>query len=179
VFDWLMAALSYQGIADAVAYDYMERHGRAAWRDIEQKLGRGVSCPKLKSYWHFHGCRYEKGSRTCAEPEHIGGCPLPSHDLRNGHLNQAAYSLFLFIHDLADGDLIGWIDRQLQAANSPPGPHRLPAMATALIEPMREIYGIGQGPRHGPVQPSARRSQKNGPVDGGRRQHDRHRHAGS
>jgi hypothetical protein len=41
VFDWLMAALSYQGIADAVAYDYMERHGRAAWRDIDQKLGRG------------------------------------------------------------------------------------------------------------------------------------------
>src|SRR4249919_565463 len=34
VFDWLMAALSYQGIADAVAYDYMERHGQAAWRDI-------------------------------------------------------------------------------------------------------------------------------------------------
>jgi hypothetical protein len=113
VFDWLMAALSYQGIADAVAYDYMERHGRAAWRDIDQKLGRGVSCPKLKSYWHFHGCRYEKASRTCTEPEHIGACPLPSHDLRNGHLNQAAYSLFLFIRDLADGDLIGWIDRQL------------------------------------------------------------------
>ena len=88
VFDWLMAALSYQGIADAVAYDYMERHGRAAWRDIDQKLGRGVSCPKLKSYWHFHGCRYEKASRTCTEPEHIGACPLPSHDLRNGHLNQ-------------------------------------------------------------------------------------------
>src|SRR6478736_10491538 len=41
VFDWLMAALSYQGISDAVAYDYMERHGRAAWRDIDQKLGRG------------------------------------------------------------------------------------------------------------------------------------------
>ena len=110
VFDWLMAALSYQGIADAVAYDYMERHGRAAWHDIDQKLGQGVSCPKLKSYWHFHGCRYEKASRTCTEPEHIGACPLPSHDLRNGHLNQAAYSLFLFIRDLADGDLIGWID---------------------------------------------------------------------
>src|ERR1700738_1927075 len=76
VFDWLMAALSYQGIADQVAYDYMERHGRAAWRDIEQKLGRGVSCPKLKSYWHFHGCRYNKTSRPCAEPGHMGGCPL-------------------------------------------------------------------------------------------------------
>jgi hypothetical protein len=142
VFDWLMAALSYQGISDQVAYDYMERHGRAEWHDIDQKLGQGVSCPKLKSYWHFHGCRYEKGSRTCAEPEHIGGCPLPSHDLRNGHLNQAAYSLFLFIRDLADGDLVGWIDAQLQAANGPPGPDRLARMAAALIEPLREIYGV-------------------------------------
>jgi hypothetical protein len=142
VFDWLMAALSYQGIADAVAYGYMERHGRATWRDIDQKLGQGVSCPKLKSYWHFHGCRYEKGSRTCAEPEHIGGCPLPSHDLRNGHLNQTAYSLFLFIRDLVGGDFIGWIDAQLAAANGPPGPHRLTRMAAALIEPMREIYGV-------------------------------------
>jgi hypothetical protein len=142
VFDWLMAGLSYQGISDQVAYDYMERHGRAAWRDIEQKLGHGVSCPKLKSYWNFHGCRYDKGSRTCAEPEHIGGCPLPSHDLRNGHLNQATYSLFLFIRDLTDGDLVGWIDRQLEAANRPPGPDRLPRMAAALIEPLREIYGV-------------------------------------
>src|SRR5271166_6164584 len=32
VFDWLLAALSYQGIADQVAYDYMAKHGRAAWR---------------------------------------------------------------------------------------------------------------------------------------------------
>jgi hypothetical protein len=38
--------------------------------------------------------------------------------------------------------LIGWIDAQLAAANGPPGPHRLPRMAAALIEPMREIYGV-------------------------------------
>jgi hypothetical protein len=120
----------------------LARHGRAEWHDIQQKLGQSVSCPKLKTYWHFHGCRYEKASRTCAEPEHIGACPLPSHDLRNGHLNQAAYSLFLFIRDLADGDLIGWIDARLAAANSPAGPHRLARMAAALIEPMREIYGV-------------------------------------
>jgi hypothetical protein len=62
--------------------------------------------------------------------------------LRNGHLNQAAYSLFLFIRDIADGDLIGWIDAQLQANNSPPGPNRVARMAAALIEPMREIYGV-------------------------------------
>jgi hypothetical protein len=107
VFDWLMAALSYQGISDQVAYEYMEKYGRATWPGIEQKLGRGASCPKLKTYWHFHGCRYDKVSRTCAEPDHIGCGPLPSHDLRNGRLNQTAYSLFLFIRDIADGDLIG------------------------------------------------------------------------
>jgi hypothetical protein len=142
VFDWLMAALSYQGIADAVAYEYMERHGRAEWHDIDQKVGQGVGCPKLKSYWHFRGCRYEKASRTYTEPEHIGANPLPSHDLRNGHLNQAAYSLFLFIRDIADGDLIGWIDRQLQTANSPASPDRLTRMRDSLIEPLREIYGV-------------------------------------
>jgi hypothetical protein len=142
VFDWLMAGLSYQGISNQVAHDYMERHGRAAWRDIDQKLGRGASCPKLKSYWHFHDCRYDKVSRTCAEPDHIRRCPLPKHVLRNGRLNQTAYSLFLFIRDIADGDLMGWIDAQLQAANSPPGPGRLPRMAAALIEPLREIYGV-------------------------------------
>jgi hypothetical protein len=142
VFDWLMAALSYQGISDQVAYEYMERHGRATWHDIDQKLGRGVRCPKLKSYWQFHGCRYDKVSRTCAEPEHISDCPLPSHDLRNGRLNQTAYSLFLFIRDIADGDFTGWIDGQLAAAHSPPGPGRLPRMAAALIEPLRQIYGV-------------------------------------
>jgi hypothetical protein len=62
--------------------------------------------------------------------------------LCNGHLNQTAYSLFLFIRDLVDGDLIGWIDAQLHAANGPPGPARLNRMAAALIEPMREIYGV-------------------------------------
>jgi hypothetical protein len=142
VFDWLLAALSYQGISDQAAYTYMKKHGRATWRDIDQKLGQPVSCPKLKSYWHFHGCRFEKISRTCAEPDHIAACPLPRHDLRNGHLNQMAYSLFLFIRDVVDGDLIGWIDRQLAAAAGPPGPHRLSRMRAALLQPMREIYGV-------------------------------------
>jgi hypothetical protein len=142
VFDWLMAAVSYQGISDKVAYDYMEKHGRPTWRQIKQGLDRGASCPKLKSYWHFHDCRYDKISRTCAEPDHIRCCPLPNHDLRNGRLNQTAYSLFLFIRDVADGDLVGWIDRQLQAANDPPGPDRLARMRASLIEPLREVYGL-------------------------------------
>jgi hypothetical protein len=141
VFDWLMAALSYQGISDQVAYRYMEKHGRTAWSDIARQIGR-ASCPKLKSYWHFYDCRYEKNSSTCTEPDHIGRCPLPQHNLRNGHLNQMAYSLFLFIRDLANGDLVNWIDRQLATANSPAGPERLAGMRGSLIGPLREVYGL-------------------------------------
>jgi len=117
-------------------------HGRARSRQIKHGLGRGVSCPKLKSYWHFHDCRYDKISRTCAEPDHIGRCPVPKHDLRNGRLNQTAYSLFLFIRDVADGDLVSWVDRQLHVANDPPGPDRLARMRASLIEPLREVYGL-------------------------------------
>ena len=142
VFDWLIAALSYQGISDRVAADYMERHGRARWADIDAKLSRGTTCPKLQSYRHYHGCRYDKISRTCAEPDHIDGCPLPSHDLRNGRLNQTAYSLFLFIRDVAASDLVGWIDRQLREADSPHDIDRPARLREAVIGPLREVYGV-------------------------------------
>jgi hypothetical protein len=142
LFDWLTAALSYQGISDRVASEYMERHGRATWADIEAKLGRGITCPKLQSYWHYRGCRYDKISHTCAEPDHIDDCPVPNHDLRNGRLNQTAYSLYLFIRDVADGDLVGWIDRQLQEADSPHDADRPGRLREALIGPLREVYGV-------------------------------------
>ena len=143
VFDWLMAALSYQGIADAVAYDYMERHGRAAWRDIDLEAGPRWELPSSKSdlgisIW----LPLRKGEPDLYRAAAHCACPLPSHDLPNGHLNQAAYSLFLFIRDLADGNLIGWIDAQLAAADGPAGPDRLARMVVPGIEPLREIYGV-------------------------------------
>jgi hypothetical protein len=142
LFDWLIAALSYQGISDRVASSYMERHGRARWADIEAKLGRGTTCPKLQSYWHYHGCRYDKISRICSEPDHIDHCPVPSHDLRNGRLNQTAYSLYLFIRDVADGDLVGWIDQQLREADRPHDADRPARLREAVIGPLREVYGV-------------------------------------
>ena len=123
-------------------YDYMERHGRAAWRDIDQKLGRGCQLPQAQVLLAFPWLPIRKGQPDLYRAAAHWPLSLPSHDLRNGHLNQAAYSLFLFIRDIADGDLIGWIDAQLEAANSPPGPHRLTRMAAALIEPLRGIYGV-------------------------------------
>jgi hypothetical protein len=112
LFDWLINVLSFQGIADAVAQQYIDDHGQATWAGISRDLAGPPTCRKLHSYWEFYDCRYSKGSGTCAEPDHLPACPLPCHDLRNGRLNQTAYSLFLFIRDIAGGDLITWIDQR-------------------------------------------------------------------
>ena len=41
--------------------------------------------------------------RTAKSPSSFS-FSVPRHPLRNGHLNQMAYSLFLFMRDVADGD---------------------------------------------------------------------------
>jgi hypothetical protein len=142
LFDRLIHDFSFQGISNEIAANYMRRHGQATWRSVRKNLARRRSCPKLQSYWHFHGCRYEKTSRTCAEPDHIAGCPLPTHRLRNGHLNQIAYSLYLFIRDVADGDLVGWIDDCLDQVNDQAPSDPLARVRMALIEPLRNVYGV-------------------------------------
>ncbi len=87
--------------------------------------------------------RLELGTPApCAEPEHVAGCPLPTHRLRNGHLNQIAYSLYFFIRDVADGDLVGWIDHRLDQANGSGGVDPLAQARIALIEPLRNVYGV-------------------------------------
>jgi hypothetical protein len=118
----------------------MERHGRAEWRDIDQKLGQGVSCPSSRATGIFMAADTKRPAGPVPSP--ITLTVVRCRALRNGHLNQTAYSLFLFIRDIADGDFVGWTDVQLQAANSLPGPDRLIRMGAALIEPMQEIYGV-------------------------------------
>jgi hypothetical protein len=109
---------------------------------IARDLRRSPTCPKLKSYWDFHGCRYNKTRYTCAESDHLPRCPLPNHWLRNGRLNQTAYALHLFIRDIAGGDLVGWIDRRLNTAIKRSGPDRLASMRTALLDPLKEVHGV-------------------------------------
>src|SRR6267378_7449323 len=65
VFDWLLSTFSYQGISDRVARSYMEKHGTASWSEIEAALRLPPSCGKLRNYWTYEGCRYDKGSFTC------------------------------------------------------------------------------------------------------------------
>jgi len=141
LFDWLVEMLSYQGISDAVAAGYIARHGSVRWAEIADGLARTPSCPKLAGYWAFYDCWYHKGSGTCAEPRHIDGCPLPRHPLRNGRRNQMAYSLFLFIRDVADNDFVAWIDRQLRTVTSE-SPDRLAALREVITGPLRNVYGV-------------------------------------
>ena len=133
--------MSFQGISDQVAQSYMSDHGRPRWAKIAHGLKTG-NCPLLKSYWHFHGCHYRKSSHSCALPHLIDGCPLPAHHFRNGNLNQLAYSLFLFIRDVAGGDLIGWIDGRLAEADCGPKDTRIVQMANAIIGPLRGVHGV-------------------------------------
>src|SRR4051812_14571201 len=60
LFGWLMDVLSYQGVSDAVAWAYMEQHGRITWGDIDAALNQNPSCPKLRSYTGLSGCQYSK-----------------------------------------------------------------------------------------------------------------------
>ena len=143
IFDWLLTGFSYQGVSDQVARTYIRKHGSARWADIVGRLGAGTTCPRLRSYRHYDGCRYNKTSSTCSEPEHIARCPVPSHRLRNGRLNQTAYSFYLFVRDIAKGDLVDWIDERLANVD----PHEVePAhsgkLQDRLVGPLRNVYGV-------------------------------------
>ena len=141
LIEWLMEVLSYQGVSDAIADGYMEQHGRIKTADIAHGLNRKPGCQKLNSYWQFHDCGYRKTDRSCREPRLFRRCPLPRHNLRNGRLNQTAYSLFLFCRDVAEGDLVAWIDRRLAEADiSAAG--RNCRLAAAIIDPLTHIYGV-------------------------------------
>jgi hypothetical protein len=141
LFSWLMRDLSYQGIADRTAERYIARHGSITLADVAAGLRQPALCPKLREFDAFQRCEYGKAAQTCANPLMLPACPLPRHRLRNGRLNQVAYSLYLFLRDVADGDLVGWIDRGLAAAATQT-PGDAAAMRAALVEPMRAIYGV-------------------------------------
>ena len=142
LFEELMAAFSLQGISDHAAYVYMDKHGRVTWHELEKATARAPACSKLRCYWTFHDCKYQKSSWTCAEPKILPTCPVPKHDLRNGRLNQTAYSLFLFIRDVTGGDLVSWIDQRLDEANSVNVRRQTSRMLTSLKEPLRQLFGV-------------------------------------
>jgi hypothetical protein len=141
LFEWLLEIFSLQGISDAIALGYIIEHGNVRLSDVATALSKTPSCPKLDGYWRFHNCQYTKGTASCSEPSHFGVCPLPRHPLRNGRLNQMAYSLFLFMRDISGGDFVTWIDQQLASVDAR-SPDRLNELCEAIVAPLRNIYGV-------------------------------------
>jgi hypothetical protein len=137
-----MLVLSFQGIADRAAAAFIAEHGSISWTDIEHSLAQAPSCSKLAGYWRFEGCGFHKTSGTCAEPNHIEACPLPRHPLRNGRLNQTAYSLFFFVRDIMGGDIVAWLDAQLAPPEILSPARRVSIARNALIGPLRHVYGV-------------------------------------
>ena len=142
IFDWLIEAVSYQGVSDAVAAAYIDEHGCISATDIARALKLKPPCPKLRSYWHFNGCGFRKTYGICNQQRYFAVCPLPKHDLRNGNLSQAAYSLYLFMHDVAGGDFVTWLDYQLEQADTPKALHRTRRLVEAVVTPLRHVYGV-------------------------------------
>ena len=134
LYRWLMETISYQGIANQVASDYLDRHGRVQWAEIENGLSCSDPCPKLASYWTFHGCGYRKSACSCAVPPRLPFCLVPALPMRNGRLAQSAVALYLFLRDVCGGDFISWIDNHLSGSNEP--------SAAPIIDAMRHIHGV-------------------------------------
>jgi len=141
-YDWLVRAMSYQGISDEVARNYMTDHGAPNWTEIAGSLEAGSDCERLTSFWHFAYCQYRKSEQICAAPQHLPSCPLPRQRLRNGNLNQLAYSLYLFVRDVTHHDLVGWIDAQLIAADELNALDRVDRMREALLTRLKGIFGV-------------------------------------
>jgi len=140
IYDWMVRGMAYQGISDYVAHTYMEEHGSVTWDEIQQSLTGPPRCHKLRSYWAFHGCGYSKTNCSCNEPKNLESCPLPLPMLRNGRLNQSAFSLYLFIRDVAGGDFVKWLDTTIATVQRDTG--NVDATRSTLLGRLQYLFGL-------------------------------------
>lgn len=144
IFDWLMAGFSFQGISDKIAQQYLEDHGNITYRKISEALRKTpTKCQKLQGFDAFQGCGFKKTSKTCKNQSAYDTCPLPSHNLRKGQLNQLGYSLYFFIRDVCQGDLVGFIDKVFDNhAKVLDDDEKNRKIRDELISEFNKIYGV-------------------------------------
>ena len=140
LYEWLVGVLSFQGVSDTAARSFIGEHGLPGWEHIAAFL-ETAACPKLLSHWNFTNCGFVRTHGSCSTPDHYGRCPVPALPLRNGSLNRMAFSLFLFLRDVCEGDLVGWIDRHLASVSALGSDDYGYRLGQALIQPMRGIQG--------------------------------------
>ena len=142
LFDWLISALSYQGISDQVATDYMERHGRPRWADIDAKVAACPTCPKLESYWHFHGCRY---TRSAGYVQSLTtSMPVPCRPTSCATVGSTRWPT-RYSCSFATSPTPIWSGGSTGNSEVPmtePTPIGLPDYAKLVIGPLREVYGV-------------------------------------
>jgi hypothetical protein len=151
LFKPMMILFSYQGIADEKADKYWEKHGYITYLQITRKLNGeyGRICTKLKDFGSFDRCGYIKGSikrsKTCSKSRALEKCPVPTHDLRKGSLNQTAYHFYFFLRDVCRGDLISYIDRIIKShviSSSKPCREAVRNAGRELIKEFSRIHGV-------------------------------------
>ncbi|MBX3121592.1 MAG: hypothetical protein KF854_00860 [Nitrospira sp.] len=138
LYDWFMKTFSYQGLSDRSVNGYISQHGNATFEEVGRSLSQ-ASCDKLRGFWSFNGCGYQKLTRYCSCQPEIHRCPLPDLPLRNGRLNQLAFSLYFFIRDVAGGDLVQYLDKAVSEVADAPSSR---SIHKALVAPWRSVYGI-------------------------------------
>jgi hypothetical protein len=67
---------------------------------------------------------------------------VPSLPLRKGDLNQLAFSLFFFLRDQCQGDLVGFIDRIFAEVDAAESTDPLAAKRQALIAAFSQVHAI-------------------------------------
>ena len=139
LYSWLMNTFSYQGISDQAVASFIAKHGNVQLEDVQDVLPNSSSCGKLEGFWTFNDCGYQKVSRTCSCQSKLDGCALPALPLRNGRLNQTAYSLRFFIRDVASNDLVRFLDRLIDDIPSLASPREVHSI---LVSPWRGIFGV-------------------------------------
>lgn len=138
IYDWLMGVFSYQGVADKAVETIIARDGNATWATVDASLKEIAVCSKLRSFWNYESCGFSKSQHSCNCPKAFSACPVPRLSLRNGSLNQLAYSLYFFFRDVAEGDFLRWLHLRIIAAQG----GTYPDIERELIVPMRSIHGI-------------------------------------
>jgi hypothetical protein len=143
IFQVLVRTVQYQGISDAAADGFTRKHGNVSFNQIANSLSHESKCPLLRSYWDFCGCHYLRSTKTCSHIDQMPICIVPRLPLRKGILNQSAVSLYLFTRDVCGGDLVGWIDDRLEAADAGDSIiQRAATMRSAVLEPLKNIPGV-------------------------------------
>ena len=148
IYKFLMQSFSFQGISDRAAITYRNEHGDITFFQINKKLSKYNSlskkCIKLKNFNSYTGCGYEKSEGTCNNHRLIKNCPVPTHDLRNGKLNQMAYSLYFFIRDTCNGNLIEFINSIIQRNLTKDYTYReIITAKNELLTEFTKIFNIG------------------------------------